>query len=157
MKKRTDNNCRLAAARMTIVELMVVIAIITLLGALTLGAGQTLRRRAAISRTIATIQKLEMLLDSVYGGNWERADWIAEDPDYTYMEAERLLDHESDLDAREVREIGGEFVVVDGWGEPIRIRKGGYNDPGLDIWSAGPDAEHGTEDDVVNWTRDWKP
>ncbi|MGF1453011.1 MAG: type II secretion system major pseudopilin GspG [Opitutales bacterium] len=42
--------------------------------------------------------------------------------------------------------------LVDPWGQPYQYRFPGQHNPGRpDIWSAGPDGQSGTADDVTNW------
>ncbi len=147
--------------RFTMIELVVVIGIMGFLGALMLGVGINLRARARVSRTRSTIEKLETLLEELYAGDWpEENEWITNDPDGTEIAAERLGEYGSELDVNEVRtlEVDEEDMdlVVDAWGGPIFVRQGGRNQPGLDIWSKGPDGESGTEEDIVNWTRSWR-
>ena len=51
--------------------------------------------------------------------------------------------------------------IIDGWGNPMRyhpwkekeITKAAHNKKSYDLWSAGPDEEFGTEDDVTNWAK----
>lgn len=55
---------------------------------------------------------------------------------------------------RYVREIGGVHVIVDAWNNPMFYLYPGVNNnvaDGFDLWSAGPDQESGTEDDITNW------
>ncbi len=45
-----------------------------------------------------------------------------------------------------------EQAPVDPWGNDYNFRFPGLrNRKGIDIWSAGPDEESGTGDDIVNW------
>ncbi len=138
--------------RFSLLELIAVISIIMLLTGMIFGVGHTYRRRARESRTKATIRKLEMALDNYYGGDWSDAGWIGED--WENVPPQELGDYESDLDAQEIGTDNSEPVVVDGWLNPIQIRKDGENHPGLDIRSRGPDGAFDTENDIENWGRD---
>jgi general secretion pathway protein G len=43
-------------------------------------------------------------------------------------------------------------VPVDPWGKAFNYAQPGtHNRDGYDLWSAGPDAEDGTSDDITNW------
>ncbi len=43
-------------------------------------------------------------------------------------------------------------ALLDVWGHPLRYRVPGVHNPdGYDLWSAGPDGEDGTDDDIGNW------
>jgi hypothetical protein len=46
---------------------------------------------------------------------------------------------------------GGEYL--DSWGRPFLYRCDGgqHNKQQFDLWSAGPDGESGTDDDITNW------
>ena len=144
---------RAQTGQLTMIELLIVVGIISLLGAMSLGVATNFRQRGRVSRTQSTIQKIEMLLDSIYGGEWERAGITVGGEE---LQADLLGAYESELDSGEVRNINNEFFVVDAWGQALLIRRGGENQPGLDIWSVGPDNTSGTDDDIVNWTRDWR-
>src|SRR5262249_33431255 len=39
----------------------------------------------------------------------------------------------------------------DPWGNPYRYKSPGDHGPDYDVWSAGPDAQDGTQDDIGNW------
>lgn len=42
--------------------------------------------------------------------------------------------------------------LLDAWGHPLRYRVPGVHNPdGYDLWSAGPDGDDGTDDDIGNW------
>jgi len=42
----------------------------------------------------------------------------------------------------------------DAWNQTLNYRYPSDNDIDFDIWSNGPDKQEGTEDDVVNWSKD---
>jgi general secretion pathway protein G len=43
-------------------------------------------------------------------------------------------------------------VPLDPWGEPYHYAyPGSHNKDGYDLWSAGPDHQSGTDDDIGNW------
>ena len=46
-------------------------------------------------------------------------------------------------------------VPKDAWGNPLKYEfPGRKNSDGFDIFSAGPDGQHGTDDDIGNWDLD---
>jgi prepilin-type N-terminal cleavage/methylation domain-containing protein len=135
----------------TLVELLVVMSIILILAAILVPAVQSIRQRSLSSNTKALVKKIEVILEDVYGGDWDDATWI---PDlsggYSTIGVDNLGQKQSELSLEEIQNL----EVVDYWGTPLRICQNGNNAPGLDIWSAGPDEEFRTDDDIVNWTRE---
>ncbi len=52
------------------------------------------------------------------------------------------------------RYVNKDLLLVDAWLQPLRYEYPGVNnnvENGFDVWSAGPDGEFDTEDDVTNW------
>ena len=46
-------------------------------------------------------------------------------------------------------------MLKDPWGHDFYYNaKGNKNEGGFDLWSAGPDGQDGTDDDIVNWKTD---
>jgi general secretion pathway protein G len=47
----------------------------------------------------------------------------------------------------------GNAILLDAWGDPLFYRTPGVHNPNTyDLWSAGPDGQSGTGDDITNWT-----
>jgi type II secretory pathway pseudopilin PulG len=141
----------------TLVEMLVVIGIIMVLAGLVMGVGRTLRRQAKENNTKALMQKIEIAMESYKNqyGHWpDVIDFNEGGTNYEKL-AEYLLENEVVEPARIESNR-----VVDFWNNYIRVIKEGYNHPGLDIWSPGPNGvnertsdpdDYG--DDIVNWTR----
>jgi type II secretory pathway pseudopilin PulG len=141
----------------TLVEMLVVIGIILVLAGLVMGVGRTLRRQARETNTKALIRKIEIAMESYKNqyGHWpDVIDFNEGGTNYEKL-AEYLLENEVVEPARIESDC-----VVDFWNNYIRVIKEGYNHPGLDIWSPGPNGvnertsdpdDYG--DDIVNWTR----
>ncbi len=52
------------------------------------------------------------------------------------------------------RYVNDDRLVIDPWRNPMRYQYPGVNnnvENGFDLWSAGPDGEFDTDDDVTNW------
>lgn len=52
------------------------------------------------------------------------------------------------------RYVNDDRLIVDPWRTPLRYQFPGINnnvEDGFDIWSAGPDGEFDTDDDINNW------
>jgi type II secretory pathway pseudopilin PulG len=137
--------------------MLVVIGIIMVLAGLVMGVGRTLRRQAKENNTKALIRKIEIAMESYKNqyGHWpDVIDFNEGGTNYEKL-AEYLLENEVVEPARIESNR-----VVDFWNNYIRVIKEGYNHPGLDIWSPGPNGvnertsdpdDYG--DDIVNWTR----
>ena len=156
MRHCLDTRGRLGRRAFSMVEILIVIGIITLLAGLALGVGATLRARSHRDSALVLIRRIETALEQYRDvfGSWPSA--VRAPPagsDYQKL-ADILLGAEV-VQPSEVR--GG--VVVDVWRNPINVIRGGYNTPGLDIWSNGPDGNDNRDpnnskvygDDVVNW------
>ena len=166
----------------SLVELLMVIGIIGLLAGLLLGVGTALRREAREDRTSSLIERMETVLQEYRNefGRWpDGVDGDPSTPDSGNNSVAQLL---LDADAAsmtggrpEIRDENGEDYesgddpyVYDPWGHAMRLQTGGYNAPGTDIWSLGPngqdesgsrphsgraDPDMDVGDDIVNWLR----
>ncbi|MBN1586206.1 MAG: type II secretion system protein GspG [Candidatus Omnitrophica bacterium] len=138
----------------TLVELLVVVAIITMLAGMVSAAAMSARRRAAVTKAkslIATLETAIAMYESDTGKYPESgmAQLITElqGPsgargwDGPYMRFKQ-----DDLE-------GG--VLIDSWGEPIEYSAPGGADHDhqhyFDLRSKGLDREAGSADDLVNW------
>jgi prepilin-type N-terminal cleavage/methylation domain-containing protein len=157
----------------TLVEMLVVIAIISVLGALVLGALGAARRRANELATSATIKLLQGALERY---NMDFQDYPPSDGDETGIRGSenlyRCLRTEKKegpylVDNADVRicdsNSNGELEIADAWGRTLRYlhhRDYGSKNPNKHTYrliSSGPNGVYeGGErhsDDVVNWDK----
>jgi general secretion pathway protein G len=141
----------------TLVELLVVVAILGILAGLVTAGAQAARRRGAITKAKAMIAGLETAIAMYEGdmgeyppsGNEELVAALEEDPDDVdwagpYMEFKR-----DDL---------ADGQVVDPWGHPyeyVSVNGGSpqHRTRSFDLYSLGPNGvdDGGGGDDLVNW------
>ena len=146
----------------TLMEMLVVIAIISTLAGLLLSGVVVARRKAAEKRTSMLLVRLAHAIE-VYETDF--GDYPPGTGDETsgallyaalrttsrngpYIELQRKELEDVDLDGVE--------EIVDTWGYPIRyVHHRHYDDePGrgkFRVFSVGPDGEPGTADDLTNW------
>lgn len=138
----------------TLMELLVVMAIISILAGMAIGGAQMARKRGTITKAKATIAALEAAIDmheldtGVYppsgNENLVRALTDIENPDPDWNGPYIRL-REEDLE---------EEKYIDSWGNPyVFINPGTHNPSFYDIYSYGPDGqdEQGAGDDINNW------
>ena len=158
----------------SLVELLTVIAVITLLASLAFGINAALRAKSHRDSARVLIRRIETALEQYRDtfGNWPSAV-PANTPDRSVDQEIRdyigrlgsikdvLLGAEA-VQPSEVRDgvllndSGNPIfaldkngkriqVVVDFWRNPINVIHSGHNSPGLDIWSNGPDWNDGRD------------
>ncbi|UCG33270.1 MAG: type II secretion system major pseudopilin GspG [Phycisphaerales bacterium] len=138
----------------TLIEVLLVIAILGVLAAFVvpsfMGAGEQAKIDAAqiqVSRSGPIASSLDMYRLAVgdYPSTedglralWERPDSLDEDVKWN---GPYIADVKS---------------LIDPWGKnEYQYRyPGEFNTNGYDLWAMGPDKEDGTDDDVVNWTKE---
>ena len=163
MSATRERTGRAGPSAFTLIEMLIVMGIITLLAGLVIGVGVSLRAKAARDNTYMLVRKVNAALEQYEDTFTKWPDIIGTDPSAApplgtnYVLLANLL---LSLDAVEPGEIEN-GLVVDAWGQPIRVVRDGHHRPGLDIWSIGPDGigqydpvnlvDYG--DDVVNWRR----
>jgi len=141
----------------TLVELLVVLAILGILGGLVMAGAQAARRRAAVTKAKTTIAALETAITMYQGdmgvypatGNAALVGALEEDPGD--------LDWGGPyLELKEDEVSGG--VLLDPWGNPYVYTSVNGGSPqhrtrSYDLYSFGPDGsdESGMGDDLVNW------
>ncbi len=138
----------------TLVELLVVIAIVTLLAGLVVGAAQSARKRAAVTKAKSTIAGLETAIEMYESdtGAWPSSGSEAlvsalEGPsDAAGWNGPYMRFKEADLDSG---------ALLDSWGQAYQYQvpgdAGHGHDRYFDLFSKGPDGESATADDVTNW------
>lgn len=163
----------------TLIEIMVVIAIILVLASMTIGGLSYYKRKAAESRTevfIASVSRAldeyradegnyptdgadgsntssAVLYDELYGDR--DGDGVPDDDATVYLDALNPSSQGSALNVEAAS--GGTYYVVDGWGGRLHYLSPGEQNPSteFDLWSYGNDGSSGTEkekkDDIDNW------
>lgn len=141
----------------TLVELLVVVAILAILMSLVTAGAQAARRRASISRTKATVAALETSIAMYYAdlseypatGNAELVKALSEDPGDEEWFGPYMEFKQDEL-------VNGE--LVDAWGHPyVYVSANGgspqHREHSFDLYSVGPNGsdDQGGEDDIVNW------
>ena len=133
MEKKTMNEvARRAREGFTLIEILVVVAIIGMLGAVAVPAYMSYLADARITTTRSLIKNIEdacQMYNMKHGGK--------------YPDSLETLTQETDDEDALLQ--GG---IEDPWGTPIQFEKRGKKRPL--ITSAGPDGEFGTEDDLTN-------
>jgi len=159
----------------TVIELLVVLAIIGILGGLIMGAAHSARKQALVAKARASISSLETALGMFQSdiGSYPSAGnanmvtclisssgcSIGAGTPITTSQAANWSGPYMNFQTNEV--TGGTFV--DPWGNPYVYKSGSdhgiganYSDSGyMDIHSFGPDGldNNGSGDDVANWRR----
>ncbi|MCW8130947.1 MAG: prepilin-type N-terminal cleavage/methylation domain-containing protein [Planctomycetota bacterium] len=165
-------SARPRARGFTLIEMLVVIAIVTILGGLVLTALATARKRAAIQRQESLLNTLEKACieryatdfneypasngnDGVLGGEQLLKALMTKDKDGPYLKLKEF----KTLDTNN----NGNEELVDEWYHPLRyvhFRDYGREPPNKNsfrLWSVGPDGIddplNPDGDDVVNWKK----
>lgn len=133
-------------AAFTLVEVLLVLLILVIIGSLAVTAYGPIQRRAYINAAKSQIKAFEGAL-RVY-----RLDM--QDYPLTQQGLEALREPPADL--RDPSKWNGKYletpIPVDPWGNPYQYEyPGQYETDRPDIWSFGPDAQNGTDDDIGNW------
>ena len=158
MSATRERTGRAGPSAFTLIEMLIVMGIITLLAGLVIGVGVSLRAKAARDNTYMLVRRVNTALEQYKDTFAKWPDVI--DPAPAGTDYGRLANLLQSLDAVEPGEIEN-GLVVDAWGQPIRVVRDGHHRPGLDIWSSGPNgvSEYNPNnsrdygDDVVNWAR----
>lgn len=141
----------------TLVELLVVLAILGILMGLVTAGAQAARRRASLSKAKTTIAVLETAIAmystdmAVYPptGNEALTSALEDDPNDLDWMGPYMEFKEDELEEGELLDPWGQpylYVSVNGGSPSHRTRS-------YDLWSIGPDGDDGggTGDDIYNW------
>ena len=146
-----------ARAGFTLVELLIVIAILGILMSLVTAGAQTARRRGAVAKAKATIASLETAMAMYHSdvgvypasGNAELVAALSVEPDDANWQGPYMEFKQDEL-------VNGE--LVDPWGAPyiyVSVNGGSpsHRTQSYDVYSLGPNGtdDGGTQDDIVNW------
>ena len=164
----------------TLMELMVVIAIILVLATMVISGVGWYKRKAAVGKTQVMMASIERALEEyssdsgVYpagdGNEGSTADLykvLYGDPDgdgksnsgeTVYLS---LLDPNLTGSKLTVEKVGADYIIMDAWFEPFRYLRGNpaaQMNPDFDLWSLGVDGKghpngdaKSKQDDLTNW------
>jgi len=141
------------AKAFTLMELLVVMAIIAILGGMAIGGAQMARKRGAITKAKAAITALEAAIDMYEldigeypaSGNTILVEALSADSSNPDWNGPYMRFKDEDLE-------GGSYL--DPWGNPyVYINPGTHNLNFYDIYSFGLNSqdEQGAGDDINNW------
>jgi len=130
----------------TLIELLLVLVILAVLGVVVVPKFTNRSKQAKETAAITTIANIEVALDAFEIDNGRYP---------TTSEGLRaLLEQPSDADDWKGPYLK-KAVSLDPWGnEYVYKLPGQHNEYGYDLYSFGPDGRQGSEDDVINWSRD---
>ncbi len=146
----------------TLVELLTVIAVISILIGIVMPAVNTARTRAFSSKTAGSIAALELAF-SMYDADvgtfpvqatqgYVTASWLTTDIGTTGWDGPYIEFKDEALDTAEV-------YVIDAWGNAFYYQSPGtHNTQSFDVWSAGQDGVYhsygsdSVDNDITNWT-----
>ena len=135
----------------TLVELLIVMAILAILGGLVTAAAQTARKRGAVTKAKASIAALETSLQMYQldlggypaSGNADLVTALTTSPGSSDWHGPYMEFKQDEL-------TGGEFM--DPWGQPYVYASPGTHRPAsYDLYSTGPNGNDGDNDDITNW------
>lgn len=133
----------------TLIEVMIVITIIVLLGAIVGISLFSQRDEAKVGIVTAQMQQIEAGLKNF------RFDF---DRYPTDQEGLAVLWNKETLDQEAPQGKWKKYlekpIATDGWGQAWGYRQASEHgdESTYDLWSNGPDKEQGTEDDITSWT-----
>src|SRR5579859_2641577 len=153
---KSIRNRRYREAAFTLIELMAVIVIIMILVGIVVSAAKYAQTKAARSRTQSEMAAMETALESYKNDNgaYPVGDSSATSSISVYMALAGgpktyILFKPVQL---QTNVVWNSDVIIDAFGKPYYYQYPGVsNAPGFDLWSAGPDGQTNTPDDIVNW------
>jgi general secretion pathway protein G len=142
---RRAKRARVVRTAFTLLEVLMVIVILGILAALIVPQFSGTRKRAMVDATKIQIAGLDSDLERfrLHCGRYPTSD-----------EGLAALLEQPDDEELEERWAGPYIKKAprDAWGHDLYYESPGeYNEDSYDLYSAGPDAEPGTEDDIKNW------
>lgn len=164
----------------TLIELMVVIAIILVLATFVVGGMGWYKRKAAVGKTTVLLGSISRALEEYRlengafptgdGGDKSTEEVFAAlygdadkdgSPDDGATVYLNVLDPNLTGNKQNVISSGGSYIIIDAWGEAYRYQSPGDMNPqdDFDLWSFGPDGKGGPNsgtkrersDDIKNW------
>jgi general secretion pathway protein G len=133
------------ATGFTMLEILVVLAIIGLLAGLAIVHVDTVHRQASVTATRLVVQQSLKTPLKTYQFN-------VGSPPTTAEGLRALLVNPGSNSRWQGPYIESAMNLVDPWGEPYQYEyPGRHNKDSFDLWSKGPDKQSGTADDITNW------
>ena len=135
----------------TLVELLIVMAILAILGGLVTAAAQTARKRGAVTKAKAAIAALETALQMYQldmggypvTGNEAMITALSANPGSSDWHGPYFEPKQDEL-------TNGTFT--DPWGQPyVYISPGTHRPASYDLYSSGPNGAAADGDDITNW------
>lgn len=131
----------------SLIELLLVLVILAVLAAVVVPRLTSRSEQARVTAATTDIASLETALDSyeIDLGRYPTSD----------EGLEALINQPSGGSENDWRGpyIKRSSVPIDPWGTPYLYEQPGrQNSGGYDLSSAGPDEQHGSEDDITNWS-----
>ncbi len=120
---------------MTLIEIMIVVTIIAILGALVVPRFLDMPQKARVSATKQQIKNFEMGLQKY---SFENGRFPSTDEGLAMLVQEKIM----------------KKIPRDPWGNDYQYRSPGENDPDFEIWSYGADGKEGGEGfdaDIKSW------
>jgi general secretion pathway protein G len=149
----THSQHRRGGRGFTLIEMLVVLGILGMLLALAVPRILGTQKKADISTTQSQIKLLSGCLQGYFLDMKEYPS--------TEQGLKALVEKPSELSEAKAKRWDGPYIESgelpkDPWGNDFRYeypsKHGVANSP--DIWSAGPDGEEGSDDDIVSWNSD---
>ena len=146
IKQTTNNRFSLRRGKkrsaFTLVEMLLVLVILATLAAIVIPKMAGRSKQAQVTAAKTQISSLEQALDAfeVDNGYYPRSGGL-----------DALLAQPNNAPNWKGPYLP-KAVPNDPWGNPYSYEYPGKHNPnGYDLWSAGPDGQSGTDDDITNW------
>ncbi len=141
--------CARRGGGFTLIEVMIVITIIVLLGAIVGISLFSQRDEAKVGIVTAQMQQIEAALKN-FRFDFDR--YPTDQEGLAVLWNKETLDQEAPQD--KWKKYVEKPIATDGWGQPWGYRQASEHgdESTYDLWSNGPDKEEGTEDDITSWT-----
>ena len=145
----------ISAPAFTLIEMMVVMAIIAVLAGLTVGGMGYYKQKMANGQTEVLIASIERALEDYKTDNGSYPAGADTTVVFTALYGDGsnvYLDTlNPNLTGKALNVVGGQ--IIDGWGNNLGYTSPGTNNPAndYDLWSWGADGINNTSDDIKNW------
>jgi general secretion pathway protein G len=129
----------------TLMEVLLVLVILVMIGSIAVTALSSAQKKASVDTAKTQIK--------AFDENLEFYRLAVGDYPTTSDGLQALIQPPASADTRwQGPYLKATEIPLDPWGRPYQYAYPGQNNPnGPDVWSAGPDRNDGTDDDVANW------